>query len=185
MLITQIVARLRQGGQIEGSVDLEPWLPVASAVIARPPSVEAAGSAEARDVLVRAAPWTVPVNGKVAADFKDVRLDTILDMVCEPQYRRLGIDALVNGPAKAAWSNGDVRSVSVSALLGLSPSATTRAGESPATGTIDATYTQRTGAVDLRKLELHLPASELQAHGTLGAYPVTSASAYQCGFSLS
>ncbi len=182
LLITQIVARLRQGGQIEGSVDLEPWLPVASAVIARPPTVQAAGSPEARDVLVRAAPWSVPVNGKVAANFKDVRLDTILDMVCEPQYRRLGIDALVNGPAKAAWLNGDVRSVSVSALLGLSPSATARAGESPATGTIDATYTQRTGGVDLRKLELHLPASDLQARGTLGAYPVTSVSAINLDF---
>ena len=27
LLITQIVARLRQGGQIEGTVALQPWLP--------------------------------------------------------------------------------------------------------------------------------------------------------------
>ena len=27
LLITEIVARLRQGGQIEGTVALEPWLP--------------------------------------------------------------------------------------------------------------------------------------------------------------
>jgi translocation and assembly module TamB len=41
---------------------------------------------------------------------------------------------------------------------------------------VDATYTQRNGAVDLRKLELHLPASEFTAHGTMGAYPVSSPS---------
>ncbi len=36
--------------------------------------------------------------------------------------------------------------------------------------------------MDLRKLELHLPASELEAHGTLGAYPVTSPSALNVDF---
>ena len=46
----------------------------------------------------------------------------------------------------------------------------------PATGAIDATYTQRNGGVDLRKLELHMPASDFIARGSLGAYPLTSAS---------
>ncbi len=182
LLITQIVARLRQGGQIEGSVDLEPWLPVAARIISRPPSVEAAGSSETRNVLVRAVPWTIPMDGKVAAEFKNVTLDTILGMVCAPAYRRLGIDALVNGPARAEWSKGDAQSISVTAALDLSPSARAPQGESPATGAIDATYTQRTGAVDLRKLELHLAASELEAHGTIGAYPVTRASAINVNF---
>ena len=65
---------------------------------------------------------------------------------------------------------------------GLEPLGQTPAGEAPATGVIDATYTQRNGGVDLRKLELHLPASELEAHGELGAYPVTSASALNVDF---
>ncbi len=182
LLITQVVARLRQGGQIEGSVDLEPWLPVTSSAISRPASIEAAGAPGARNVLVRAARWNIPMNGKVTADFKDVTLDTILDMVCAPSYRRLGLDALVNGKAEAAWSNGDARSVSVTAALSLGPSAHTPAGESPASGAVDATYTQRTGAVELRELELHLPASELEARGTIGAYPVKSASAINVDF---
>jgi translocation and assembly module TamB len=182
LLITQIAAHLRQGGQIEGSVDLEPWLPNASSFIARPPSAEATGSQGTRNVLVPATPWTILVNGKVAADFKDVTLDTILDIVCERPYRRLGIDALVNGPAKATWSNGDVKTISVDANLGLSPSVRIHQGESSATGAVDATYSQRTGAVDLRKLELHLPGSELEAHGMLGAYPVTSPSSINVDF---
>ena len=66
----------------------------------------------------------IPVNGKVTAQFKNVTLDTILDMVSQPPFQRLGISALVNGPAIATWSNGDVRTLSVAANLGLyAPSA--------------------------------------------------------------
>ena len=41
---------------------------------------------------------------------------------------------------------------------------------------VGATYTQHNGAVDVRRLELHLPASDLVVHGALGAYPISSAS---------
>ncbi len=52
----------------------------------------------------------------------------------------------------------------------------------PAAGLVDGTYTQRDGAVDLRKLDLHTPASQLEAHGHLGAYPLTSPSALAVDF---
>ncbi len=182
LLITQVVARLRQGGQIEGTVDLHPWLPVAAA---RPAQLTTAGTEEfraSRNVLIRAPLVPIFVNGKVTANLKDVALDTILDMVAAPPYRRLGLDARLNGPAEATWSNGDDRTVSVSTTLSLSPSGQTPAGEAPASGAIDATYTQRNGGVDLRKLDLHLPGSELQAHGALGAYPVSRPSALTVDF---
>jgi len=174
LLITQIVARLRQGGQVEGTVALEPWLPGARVMPAQVTApITAPGSEEsraARNVLVRAAVGTIPMNGKVTANFKSVSLDTILDIVCAPECRRLGFDARMNGPATATWSEGDNRTVSVTAALDLSPSAQTPAGEVPASGVIDATYTQRNGSVDLRKLEFHLPASDFEAQGELGAY---------------
>ncbi len=47
---------------------------------------------------------------------------------------------------------------------------------------MDATYTQRDGAVALRKLELYTPASHLQARGHLGAYPLTSPTALTVDF---
>jgi translocation and assembly module TamB len=174
LLITQIVARLRQGGQIEGTVALEPWLPGPSVAPAQLTAPEE--SKTARNVLVRAAVGSIPMNGKVTANFRGVALDAILDTVCPPQCRRLGFDARVDGPATATWSNGNDRNVSVTASFDLSPSAQTPAGEVPASGVIDATYTQRDGGVDLRKLELHLPASDLEARGALGAYPISSAS---------
>ena len=64
----------------------------------------------------------------------------------------------------------------------MSPPSHPLAGEAPASGIIDATYTQRNGAVDLRKLELNLPNSQLQARGDMGAYPLTSPSALNVDF---
>ena len=182
MLISQIVARLHQGGQIEGSVALAPWLPAQANEFVEPVASGAEGPNPDRNVLVRTAPWVIPMNGKVTADFKNVALDTVLDMVSTPPYRRLGVDTRLNGPTVATWTHGDGRTVSVSALFGLTPSQKTPAGESPATGAIDATYTQSNGAVGLRKLEFHLPESDLQAHGMLGAYPAASPSAISIDF---
>jgi translocation and assembly module TamB len=177
LLITQIVARLHQGGEIDGSVALQPWLPRAQAV---PAQISASGPEESRssrNVLVHAPLVPILFNGKVTANLKNVPLDTILDIVSPPQFRRLGFDSLVNGPAAATWSNGNVLTVTVfTTNLALSPSRHTPSGEVPASGVIDATYTQRNGVVDLRKLELHLPSSDLIAQGALGAYPMSSPS---------
>ncbi|MGO8758194.1 MAG: translocation/assembly module TamB domain-containing protein [Terracidiphilus sp.] len=182
LFIDQAVARLRTGGQIEGSIDLHPWLPPHAPA---PAQVAAAGteqSSASRNVLVKAPLVPTPMNGKVTADFKGVALDTILDFVAAPEYRRLGFDARVTGPATATWSNGDDRTIAVGAAFILAPSTQTPQGEIPSSGVIDATYTQRNGGVDLRKLELHLPASDVEAHGALGAHPVTSASALTVDF---
>ncbi len=193
LLITQIVARLRkggqsgqQGGEIDGSIALEPWLPgprvVPAQVTAPITAPDSEESRAARNVLVRAPVGSIPMNGKVTANFKGVSLDTILDIVCAPECHRLGFAASVNGPATATWLNGDVRTIAVSSTLALSTSQQTPAGEVPASGVIDATYTQRNGGVDLRDLELHLPASSFVARGSLGAYPVSSSSTLSVDF---
>ena len=182
LLITGIVARLRQGGQIEGTVALEPWLPTDASA---QPQQAPRGTEESRanrNTLVRTPPSIIPVNGKVTANFKDVALDTVLDMVSPAPYRRLGLDARVNGPAVAVWTHGDGNTVSVDAQFGLSPSRQTPPGEVPTTGAIDATYAQHNGSVAVRKLEIHLPQSDLEAHGVLGAYPTASPSALTIDF---
>jgi translocation and assembly module TamB len=182
LLITGIVARLRQGGQLEGTVALEPWLPSdASAHLQQTPHATEVFSSD-RNTLVLTPPWIIPVNGKVTASFKDVALDTVLDMVSPAPYRRMGLDARLNGPAVAAWTHGDGNTVSVDAQFGLSPSKQTPAGEVPTSGAIDATYSHHNGSVALRKLEIHLPQSDLEAHGVLGAYPITSPSALTVDF---
>ncbi len=187
LLIDNIVARLHQGGRIEGIVDLAHWLP-------RPPptaELEAATPRASRSGGKRAAPpphpaddATIPVDGKVTANFKDVALDTILDMVSRPPFQRLGLDALVNGTAIATWVKGDDRTVAVDAKLGLTPPGRSvpDTQEAPTGGIIDAVYTQRDGAVQVRRLELHLPQSDIEARGQLGAYPLSSPTALMVGF---
>ena len=187
LLITSIVARFRQGGRMEGVVDLSPWLNAVpgTAVLHAAATPAARSSVNRSPAPLHPPPITIPVNGKVTAQLKDVSLDSILDMVGQPPFQRLGIGALLNGPATATWSNGDTQTVAVAAVLNLSPPAQVSAAETPAGGVVDGTYTQRDGAVDLRNLELQLPASQLEAHGRLGAYPVTSTSALSVDFHFS
>jgi translocation and assembly module TamB len=184
LLISSVVIRLRQGGQMEGIVDLSPWLPPVSGVSQLQASAPSGPQAPANRnaVLLRPPPSTIPVNGKVTAQFKDVALDTILDMVSQPPFQRVGIGALLNGPATAVWTKGDTQTVSVTAAFNLSAPAQPLPGEAPTNGIVDGTYTQRNGSVDLRKLELNLPSSQLQAHGNMGAYPLTGPSALYVDF---
>jgi len=185
LLVTSILVRLPQGGQMEGELDLHPWLPFLPGTTTVQPTrlagVRATGPGS-RDIAVPVLPFVIPVNGKVSAQFKNVALDTLLDMLADPPYQHLGFDARVSGPANAHWSNGDENTLSVDADFALVPPLIAASGKVPASGRIDATYTQRDGAVDLRKLELDLPSSQLLAHGHLGAYPLTSPSALAVEF---
>jgi translocation and assembly module TamB len=191
--IMSVNARLHQGGQLFGTVALDHWLPVipGSAVL------EASGPAPAPKAhsshkvpfapvpspSLHPPPADIPVNGKITAQFANVTVDTVLDIVGRGPFQRLGVDARLNGPATANWVHGDVRTLSVDAKLDLSASPSRVDGEVPGTGRIEGTYTQRDGAVDLRTLDIALPSSHLSAFGHLGAYPVSSPSAISIDFS--
>jgi translocation and assembly module TamB len=205
--ITSVAARLQQGGEIDGEVLLHNWLPISAAPVvmeaapvqqlkprvpfrkrlgrafhqqsAPPPAPNLAAP---HSTLVVSPPAVIPVNGKVNAVFKNVSIDTVLDMVSQPPFKRLGIDALLNGPANATWTRGDERTLSVTSTLAMTPSGRAIPGEVPGSGTIEATYTQRDGAVEVRTLNLNLPASHFGAHGRLGAYPLTSPTALTVDF---
>lgn len=204
--ITSIAARLRQGGEIHGDVLLEHWLPPASqrVVLVPAPDVqqEQRPSLGARlrrrfhlrsapvprpvppqhSTLVEAVPANIPVEGTVNAQFHDVALDTVLDIVSQPPFQRLGIATLINGSANAVWHKGDVDTLTVDARLAMNASPRPAPGEVPGNGLIDATYTQRDGGVQVRAFDVNLPGSRLQAHGHLGAYPLTSATALTVDF---
>ena len=193
LLITSIVARLHPGGTLEGTVALDHWLaPIPGATVLRAATPPDRHSSQARKQFPQppapvpppSASDTLPVNGKVTAQLKDVTLDTVLDIVGQPPFQRLGLDAHLNGPATATWINGDDNTLVVSATLSMSPGArpSPQASEAPTSGSIDATYTQRDGAVDVRTLDVAMPASHIQAHGHLGAYPLSSPSALSIDF---
>jgi translocation and assembly module TamB len=179
LLISSIMIRLRQGGQIDGDVSLAHWLPTLPGAATLGP---ASRGAKTKPAPPAPSDITLPVNGKVTASFKGVALDTLLEMVCDRPFQHLGFDTRINGPATALWINGDVRTLAVNALLNLIPPAQAEKGKVIASGIIDGTYTQRDGAVDLHKLEFHTPASQLEAHGHLGAYPISSPSGFAVEF---
>ncbi len=195
LVISSVVARLHQGGQLEGQVALQHWLPPipgSTELQAASPPVKSSGwrSRFARKQPAvnvapspgNASPIVVPVDGKVVAELKGVTVDTVLDIVGQRPFQRLGLAAQLSGPANATWTNGDERTLQVSAKLDVSPPRELAAGEVPTNGKIDATYFERDGSVDLRTLFVSLPASELEAHGRLGAYPLTSPSAISVDF---
>jgi len=192
--ITSIAARLQQGGEIDGELLLENWLPASASPVVIEAATPSSPKLSLRKRLARrlhpepppappphAPPHStlvtspisvIPLNGKVNAVFRNVSVNTVLDLVSRPPFQRLGIAALLNGPADAVWTHGDVRTLSVTSNFALSPAAPA-ANEAPGSGVIDATYTQRDGAVDLRQLDLHLPASHFAARGRFTAYPLT------------
>ena len=193
LIVSSIVARLHQGGQAEGEVALDHWLPpipgTAVMEAATPPAKHARFGRKRPPVKRSPAPppaHPVPtpllVDGKVTAKLENVTLDAILDFVGQEPFQRLGLDALLNGPATATWNHGDIRTLKVISTLGVSPSGHPAAGEVPATGTIDGTYTQVDGAVDLRTFNISLPASHVDAQGHLGAFPLTSPTGISVNF---
>jgi translocation and assembly module TamB len=186
LLLTRIVARLRQGGEIDGDVLLAHWLPPTPGVA----TLQAATNGKQHKAVAQrpkainpADIITLPVDGKVEASFKNVALDTILEMVCDPPFQHLGLDTRVNGLTHSLWTGGDVNTLTVQGLLNLAAPQQTPAGMVPTNGLVDGTYYQRDGSVDLRKLEVRMPASQLLAHGHLGAYPLLSPTAATVDFS--
>jgi translocation and assembly module TamB len=203
--ITSVVARLQQGGEIAGEVLLDHWLPTVPGQaqmhaaerelppaptlrqklmgkLHRQPAPQPSAPVAPHSVLVKAPIPDLLVDGKVNAELRDVTVDTVLEIVSQPPFQRLGIASLLNGPANAVWIKGDANTLAVSANLTMSAENNPPRGEAPGAGTIDATYLQRDGSVDVRALDLRLPASRLDAQGRLGAYPLTSPTALNVDF---
>ncbi len=190
--ISQVVVRPRQGGEIDGDVLLQHWLPVAPVVAVveaekgpkHPGLFSRFGKKQAapnppqpspsHDTLVKAANPVLPVDGKVIANFKSITLDTVLDLVGNGPFQRLGLGTVFNGPAEATWAGGDVNTLTVHAALDARAPIQTPSGEVPANGTIDAIYTQRNGGADIKTLTFTMPSSHLEARGHVGAFPLTS-----------
>ncbi len=204
--IGSIGIQFREGGRIDGDLMLDHWLPhlrgetvmkAPESPTGKPPATsrwkdllhrhekpapEAPPAPGGRDVLVKAPETEITVNGKITSKLQNVMLDTVMDIVGHEPFRRLGMNPLLNGTATADWVKGDVNTLTVGARLDLTPSDQLLAGEEPSRGVIDATYTQRNGAVDLRRLEITLPDSQIAAHGRVGAYPLTSPTSLNVDF---
>lgn len=178
LLITSIVARLKPGEVMEGTIALDHWLPPipgAATMERGGQRIVGAKPGTVPRTQVRSAPATGPaVNGKVTAELKGVALDTVMDIVGQGPFERLGFDTLLSGPATATWTKGDVATLAVGVNLSLNSGERPEPGEVSAYGAVDANYSQQDGSVDLRRLDFSTPGGQVTAHGNVGAYPVTS-----------
>ncbi|HEV2583202.1 MAG TPA: hypothetical protein VGT44_20240, partial [Ktedonobacteraceae bacterium] len=95
--ITNVTARLKAGGQLEGEVLLDHWIPPLSGApvvqAAEPPKREKKGRIHepATPPATAKVDTNLHTDGKVNAYFRDVTLDTLLDMVSQPPFQRLGM----------------------------------------------------------------------------------------------
>ena len=188
LVIAKTVASFSDGGSITGEVTLSHWLaplpgaPVLQTTPRAPAKRSFLSEHKSKSSSTKQTAQTVPthLSGKVTANFHNVGLDTVLDIVSRPPFRRLGLGATLSGPATANWSHGDVNTLAVTARFNLNPEPASndpdRKTEVQTSGVIDATYTQRNGGVDLRQLTLVLPSSTFTASGHVGAYPLNSTS---------
>jgi translocation and assembly module TamB len=162
LLVSRIRGELAEGGEVLGEFQYDNWLKTTP----RP--------AEQRALLREHKSWLKP-KGTIRAKLNRISLDTILDMLAAPKYRRLGLDAIFSGPATATWT-GLANDLAIGGQLGIVPSANPVAGEAPANGAVDATFHSELGSVIVRTLDLQLPHSKISGNGSLGVVPVNRAS---------
>lgn len=166
--VTDIQTHLQRGGEVDGNLLLDNWLDLTPSS-----AVQAALRREHKT-------WPMP-TGLVRANLKGVTLDTVLTMLASPDYRHLGLDTVISGPATARWT-GLAQDLEVGGQLALSPSTAPPPNEVPVQGSVDGTYRYATGSVEVRSLDAHLRQSAIQAQGSLGVYPMTRPSQLHLDF---
>ena len=163
LAVSDIRTKLERGGEVDGDVFLDNWLDVTPK-----PAERLALEREHKS-------WPIP-TGEVKARLNGVSLDTILVLLAAPQYRHLGLDTLVSGPATARWT-GLALDLEIGGQLGMQASARTPSGEAPLHGSVDALYHAASGSIDIRSLDAELPHSAVHGNGLLGVYPIRRDSA--------
>ncbi|HVT99629.1 MAG TPA: translocation/assembly module TamB domain-containing protein [Acidobacteriaceae bacterium] len=152
--VTGIHARLATGGVLTGEMHILNWNSPAPAANSQP----VAQSGQQQGIIrTRLAGFT---------------LDSLLDTVAPPHFRRLGYATTASGTANIDWT-GSVENMVGVVNVSLTPPATTPAHEVPVTGEVNAEYRNRAGAVIIHAFEIHTPASEIQVSGSMGVYPLT------------
>ena len=184
LLFSALTGYLPGGGTIAGDLKIENWLgevPADSA--AQSPTTVAA--AQTANTAAKGVGAKAPVDNlnitqvQRAHAYATVKLDritlrTILEISAPQKMGDLGLDTQISGPVKAEWggSAADIASsVHVTADLQLSPSGVKRPGAAsnvPVSGVVQAAYDGRSQVVNIQKVDIHTPATNLAVNGVLG-----------------
>ena len=164
--LTALTARLPEGGSLDGELRLANWLAPTPAA----PTRKEAAAAVARKSQNLPAPAIGQVaTGNIRAQIRDITLRSVMRAVAPERYQDLGFDTAATGSVSVQWT-GSAADAKVTANLALT-AGSGRDG-APLSGTVDATYDNRRGAVDIRSLTAQTPGSRIQADGAVGVYPL-------------
>jgi translocation and assembly module TamB len=168
--LTNMTARLAQGGFIDGEMKITHWLNHASTM---------AGSSSKEPGTRRSATTKAGVEqGAIRAQLHGIALATIMASVAPSHYTELGFDTAASGMATVNWT-GSADDFVAAAKITLMPPLKSTAGRVPMYGAVDAQYSNDSGLVDVHNLDVHTPASEVRVSGALGVYPITRPSKMQ------
>ena len=151
--VTGIHARLATGGVMTGEMHIANWQAPAPT-----PGTSTTKS--------------VQEQGTIRTLLAGFTLDALLDNVAPRRFRRLGFATTASGTANVNWT-GSINNLVGSVNVNLAPPSNLPQNEVPVTGVVDADYVNRSGAVVIRTVDVHTPASEIQVAGSLGVYPMT------------
>ena len=179
--LTDVVAKLRDGGAVQADFQLENWLPAESEPPTRTTNAATAATGSGKrkgptPATREATAKTLPVKaavtkGTVQAKLSGVKLRTILSATVPSRYQDLGFDTATSGRVNVDWTGlGD--DLTVDGNLALAPAAQrgTRSSDGgvPMSGVVVAKYFNRSGAVAIQTLDVKTPGTHLTVVGSLG-----------------
>ena len=163
------------GGTIDADLRILHWLnaPPTTAVPNLPPATTRALH-KAHEVAANRGQQ----QGTIRAKIRGLSLYSIMSVVAPPHYSDLGFDTAATGDAGVDWV-GSPMAFTANAKVALSPPGHGRKDWVPLGGDVDAGYSNVTGLVSIRNLDVHTPGMQMQVTGSLGAYPITRSSSMQ------
>jgi len=184
LLFSALTSELPEGGKIAGQLRIENWLgevPVdAPARSATTVGAATATNTVAKNIGAKApitslkAPSTLPAHAYMEVVLSGLTLRTVMDITGPEHYGDLGFDTAVSGPAKVEWGGPatDIESsVKVDGDLKFTPTGSRRKGvlqNIPVTGSVLAHYDGTKEVVNIQRMDVHTPQSNMNIDGVLG-----------------
>jgi translocation and assembly module TamB len=185
LLLTTITGYLPGGGSATGDLRISNWLGEvpANAPATSPTTKAAVKTANTTAKTIGAKP---PVTGKavlppvqkahayLVATLNRIPLRTVMDVTAPPNYGDLGFDTAVSGPVKMEWG-GPAKDIADTVVadgtLKFAPTGVHRKGalsNIPVTGEAVAHYSGTNETVQIQRITLQTPQSNIEASGILG-----------------
>ncbi|MEO6910719.1 MAG: translocation/assembly module TamB, partial [Edaphobacter sp.] len=185
LLLTALTGYLPGGGSASGDLRISNWLgevpadapaasPTTKAAVTTANKTAKTMGAKAPVTGAAALPRVQPAHAYLVATANKIPLRTIMDVTARENYGDLGFDTAISGPIKAEWG-GPAKDIADTVIadgtLTLAPTGVRRKGalsNIPVTGQAQAHYSGSNQTVQIQRITLQTPQSDIDASGVLG-----------------